>query len=40
MGLPPPGQVVEAVELVEQQALQIEQAGLNPWAQYRHDTKL
>ena len=26
MGLPPPGQVVEAVELVEQQAQQVEQA--------------
>ena len=30
MGLPPPGQVLEAVELKEQQAQQVEQAGLNP----------
>ena len=32
MGLPPPEQVVEAVELVEQQAQQVEQARLNPRA--------
>ena len=32
MGLQPPGQVVEAAKLLEQQAQQVEQAWLNPRA--------